>query len=72
MAHGVTNLDLVIKIEGLAKRSTAGIQHYSETLAFSTSIMTTRYVTPTNIVIAATDDRSGFTISYTTIYYVKT
>ena len=65
-AHGITNLDQIIKIEGMADDGTDQIPlpYYHATDGVDVS------VDDTNITIVTEDNKAGFT-GYLTIFYLK-
>lgn len=73
VAHGITNLDRVIKMEGYAYRSgddTGFMLPMVSTNSASASVSIT--VTSTNVVLTTGTDRSNVGESYVTLYYTKT
>lgn len=74
VAHGISNLDVVIKVEAIAYRQTPGqwqplpLVYEGSDSAFNCKIC----VSSTNVELGASQDRTAFGTSYTTIYYTKT
>ena len=74
VAHGITNLDLIISYDGMAKVTSSGNQI---PLPFVNNVLSTmpNYVylgfTLTDITITTGIDRTGLT-AYLTLYYIKT
>jgi hypothetical protein len=69
VAHGISNLGLVIDIEGCAWDGSSTWLPIPN--AGSSSAVIEAYVYSSNIVISTGMDRSGFTTSYVTLYYTK-
>lgn len=69
VAHGISNLDLVIDIKGCAWDGSSTWLPIPN--AGSSSATIEAYVYSSNIVIATGMDRTGFTTSYVTLYYTK-
>lgn len=71
VAHGITNLGMVVKLEGVA---TNGTYYYNLPLVYQGSDSNYNvelYATSTVVGVKANTNRSMFTSSYITIYYTK-
>lgn len=71
VAHGITNLGMVVKLEGVA---TNGTYYYNLPLVYQGSDSNYNvelYATSTAVGVKANTNRSMFTSSYITIYYTK-
>lgn len=69
--HGITNLDMVINIRGIAKEDSIGatinLPHAADQQAYTVTV----YVDNTNINIQTYADQSGYKTSFVTIQYIK-
>ena len=71
VAHGIRNLGMVVKLEGVA---TNGTYYYNLPLVYQGSDSNYNvelYATSTAVGVKANTNRSMFTSSYVTIYYTK-
>lgn len=72
VAHGISNLSKVIKIEGYSYRP-SNPQFFSFSFASTTAAYSVgAYVTGPNITVRTGIDRTDFTETYVTLYYTKT
>lgn len=70
VAHGISNLGLIIKIEGAAWNGASSympLPNPSPSTAYSVEV----YVNGANLSVYSGTDRSSFTTSYITLYYTK-
>lgn len=70
VAHGISNLGLIIKIEGAAWNGASSytpLPNPSPGTAYSVEV----YVNGANLSVYSGTDRSSFTTSYITLYYTK-
>ena len=69
--HGITNLDMVINIRGIAKEYSVGatinIPHAADQQAYTVTV----YADNSNINIQTYADQSGYKTSFVTIQYIK-
>ena len=69
--HNISNLDLVIRIQGIAKENSIGatinLPHAADQQAYTVTV----YADNTNVNIQTYADQSGYTQSYVTLWYVK-
>ena len=70
--HGITNLNKIIKIEGTAYHPVNNVTKPLPFTSLSGSSSIQLSIIGANIEITTGTDRSGFTYSYTTLYYTKT
>lgn len=72
VAHNISNLGTVIKIEGYAKQAqTSDCMPLPFTTPYETACIAVVVENAANIVIQTRSDRSDFTESYITLYYTK-
>lgn len=69
--HNISNLDLVIRIQGIAKENSIGATINLPHAADQQSYTVTVYADNTNVNIQTYADQSGYTQSYVTLWYVK-
>lgn len=69
--HNISNLDMVIKIQGIAKENSIGATINLPHAADQQSYTVTVYADNTNVNIQTYADQSGYTQSYVTLWYVK-
>ena len=67
VAHNITNLEKTIRIVGFGYNPTS-----KGNMPIPNNDDTDVYVTPTNVVIVTTNNRTGIEESYVTLYYTKT
>lgn len=69
--HNISNLDLVIRIQGIAKENSIGatinLPHAADQQPYTVTV----YADNTNVNIQTYADQSGYTQSYVTLWYVK-
>ena len=69
--HNISNLDLVVRIQGIAKENSIGatinLPHAADQQAYTVTV----YADNTNVNIQTYADQSGYTQSYVTLWYVK-
>ena len=69
--HNISNLDLVIRIQGIAKENSIGatinLPHTADQQPYTVTV----YADNTNVNIQTYADQSGYTQSYVTLWYVK-
>lgn len=69
--HGITNLDMVINIRGIAKEYSVGatinLPHAADQQAYTVTV----YADNSNINIQTYADQSGYKTSFVTIQYIK-
>lgn len=72
VAHGIPNLGYVVKIEGTCLQGTSykdiPLMYKGSDSAYNVEFS----ITPTNISVTASQDRSMVVCAYVTIYYTKT
>ena len=69
--HNISNLDLVIIIQGIAKENSIGATINLPHAADQQSYTVTVYADNTNVNIQTYADQSGYTQSYVTLWYTK-
>ncbi len=72
VAHGISDIDLVIRVEAVAKRPGIGFQIIPHVNEVSLSAQTYMTVDFTNVNMSTATDYSTYTITYVTMYYTKT
>ena len=69
--HNISNLDLVIRIQGIAKENSVGatinLPHAADQQPYTVTV----YADNTNVNIQTYADQSGYTQSYVTLWYTK-
>ena len=69
--HNISNLDLVIKIQGIAKENSIGatinLPHAADQQPYTVTV----YADNTNVNIQTYADQSGYAQSYVTLWYTK-
>lgn len=69
--HNISNLDLVIRIQGIAKENSIGatinLPHAADQQPYTVTV----YADNTNVNIQTYADQRGYTQSYVTLWYVK-
>ena len=69
--HNISNLDMVIRIQGIAKENSIGatinLPHAADQQAYTVTV----YADNSNINIQTYADQSGYKTSFVTIQYVK-
>lgn len=69
--HNISNLDMVIRIQGIAKENSIGatinLPHAADQQAYTVTV----YADNTNVNIQTYDDQRGYAQSYVTLWYVK-
>ena len=69
--HNISNLDLVIRIQGIAKENSIGatinLPHAADQQPYTVTV----YADNTNVNIQTYADQSGYTQSYVTLWYTK-
>ncbi len=69
--HNISNLDMVIKIQGIAKENSIGatinLPHAADQQPYTVTV----YADNTNVNIQTYADQSGYAQSYVTLWYVK-
>ena len=69
--HNISNLDLVIRIQGIAKENSIGatinLPHAADQQLYTVTV----YADNTNVNIQTYADQSGYVQSYVTLWYVK-
>lgn len=69
--HNISNLDMVIRIQGIAKENSIGatinLPHAADQQPYTVTV----YADNTNVNIQTYADQSGYTQSYVTLWYVK-
>ncbi len=71
IAHGISNLSKVLKMDGYTYNPTPGNFQFLPMVAASVADQVTVVVNNTNIVLACGNDRSAYSESYVTLYYIK-
>lgn len=71
VSHGITNLDKIIKIDGITRHPGNNITAPLPFTSLSESSNIQMNVVGANIEISTGVDRTGFTDSYATLYYTK-
>ncbi len=69
--HNISNLDLVIRIRGIAREDSIGATINLPHVADQQPYMVTVYADNTNVNIQTYADQRGYTQSYVTIWYIK-
>ena len=69
--HNISNLDMVIRIQGIAKENSIGATINLPHAADQQSYMVTVYADNTNVNIQTYADQSGYVQSYVTLWYTK-
>lgn len=72
VAHGISNLGYVVKIEGTCLQSTTYKNIPLMYKGSDSSYNVEFSINPTNISVASSQDRSSIVCAYVTIYYTKT
>lgn len=71
VSHGVSNLDMVVRIQGIAKENSIGatinLPHAADQQAYTVTV----YTDNTHVNIQTYTNQSGYTQSYVTIWYIK-
>lgn len=69
--HNISNLDLVIRIQGIAKENSIGatinLPHAADQQPYTVTV----YADNTNVNIQTYADQSGYAQSYVTLWYTK-
>lgn len=69
--HNISNLDLVVRIQGIAKENSIGatinLPHAADQQPYTVTV----YADNTNVNIQTYADQSGYTQSYVTLWYTK-
>ena len=69
--HNISNLDMVIRIQGIAKENSIGatinLPHAADQQPYTVTV----YADNTNVNIQTYADQSGYTQSYVTLWYTK-
>ena len=69
--HNISNLDLVVRIQGIAKENSVGatinLPHAADQQPYTVTV----YADNTNVNIQTYADQSGYTQSYVTLWYTK-
>lgn len=71
VAHGIGDLDLVIRIQGIAKENSVGATINLPHAADQQPYMVTVYADNTNVNIQTYTNQTGYTQSFVTLYYTK-
>lgn len=71
VAHGISNLGICVSLSGIAYNSTTGSTIPIPEAANNLDYMVTLRVSPTNVIIQCTADRSAYSQTYITILYTK-
>lgn len=69
--HNISNLDMVIRIQGIAKENSIGATINLPHAADQQPYMVTVYADNTNVNIQTYADQSGYVQSYVTLWYTK-
>lgn len=71
VAHDISNLDMVVRIQGVAKENSIGatinLPHAADQQAYTVTV----YADDTNVNIQTYTNQTGYTQSYVTLWYTK-
>lgn len=71
VAHNISNLSRTVKVEGWAYNSNNQYGQFIPLVAGGVSSQVTLIISSTDIILECASDRSAYTESYVTLYYIK-